>query len=508
MAKVLLHLGLGRGDVGGVWSSNLYEYVVAQYAIIRIGAINCSISPVYKSAELEYALQKAKHRVLFLPASGSRQSGVNDFRGVLAGVERSKVPHLQHLVYFEVSDDTKELDTFDGSYQAHSFNQLMDSSDGKVPDNVVEAVDADDAATIYFTSGTTGKPKGAIVSHFSITNNMRNVTVMRRQITPDDKPVVCLPLPLFHVYAGTIGLFTLSVVPATIVLVDIRYSAKSALEVIDKYQCTDLWLVPAMLVDINNYIKNRPGKFSLSSVKKIGAGAAPVPVEVAKEATELFPQLEKLLVGYGATETSAIATYPTMDVPQEVILETVGSPMDFTQVKIVDTSGKLVKHNETGELLVKGYTVMQGYLDEKEKTEECIKNGWYYTGDLATMDSNGICKIVGRTKEMIIRGGSNIYPREIEELLHEHPDVLEAAVCGVPHPKLGEEVCAWIQLRDEKSNLTAEDVRDFCRQKISYYKVPAHVIFVKDFPRTLSGKFQKFKMTEQSIQILKLDVSK
>lgn len=490
MAAVLVDLGLRRGDVGGVWSTNLYEYAVAQYALVRIGAMSCSLSPVYKSAELEYALQKAKHKVLFMPTKGSRQASVNDFHSVLAAVDREKIPDLQHVIYFEAKD---EVDSFNGSFNAHSFDQLMSASSGNVPHEVIEGVDADDPATIYFTSGTTGKPKAAVVSHFSITNNMRNL-MARRGITPQEELTVCLPLPLFHVYAGTIGLFSLCAHAATIVLVDTKYSARSVLEAIDKYKCTDLWVVPTQLVDINNVIKSRPGKYNLTSIRKVGAGAAPVPFEVAKDATEIFPMIEKMLVGYGATETTAIATYPMLDVPQEKILETVGSPLDFTQVKIVGRDGKVVEHNETGELLVKGYNVMQGYLNDKEKTDECIRDGWYCTGDLATMDKDGICKIVGRTKEMIIRGGSNIYPREIEELLHEHPDILEAAVCGVPHPKLGEEVCAWVQLCDEKSGLTVQDVKDFCRERISYYKVPAHVIFVKDFPRTLSGKFQKFKM--------------
>jgi fatty-acyl-CoA synthase len=507
IASALLHMGLRKGDVGGVWSSNLYEYAVAQYALIRIGAISCSLSPVYKSGELEYALQTAKHKVLFLPTKDSRQSSINDFSAVLAGVDREKVPHLQHLVYMETGGSSSALETFSGSFKAHSFDDLLIPSGQSVPTDVEDAVDADDPATIYFTSGTTGKPKGAIVSHFSITNNLRNV-MMRKEIVAEDKPIVCLPLPLFHVYAGTVGLFSLSVMPFTLCLVDIRYSAKSVLEVIGKYKCTDLWLVPTQMVDINNHVKQRPGKYDLSSLRNIGAGAAAVPVEVAKECTELYPKLKQMLVGYGATETAAIATYPTKYVPQEKALETVGSPMDFTHVKIVDNSGKMVKHNETGELLVKGYTVMQGYLDDKAKTEECIRNGWYHTGDLATMDAEGVFKIVGRTKEMIIRGGSNIYPREIEELLHEHPQILEAAVCGVPHPKLGEEVCAWIQLVDDKSGLTVQEVKDFCRERISYYKVPAHVIFVTDFPRTLSGKFQKFKMTEQTIELLKLDVKK
>jgi fatty-acyl-CoA synthase len=360
-------------------------------------------------------------------------------------------------------------------------------------------------ATIYFTSGTTGKPKGAMSSQFSVINNIRVARVNKLGVSDEEEMTTLIPLPFFHVYAGMIGIFSLATGPSTIVINDVKYSAKGVVECISRHKCTDLWTVPTMLVDIQNFLKKRKGSYDVSSILRVGCGAAPVPVEVVKESEELFPSLKSVIVGYGATETSAVATYPTPGTPQEIVCETVGTPQDFTQVKIVDSqTGKIVKHGETGEVLIKGFSIMKGYLEDEEKTNESIKDGWYLSGDLGTMDSHGRFKIVGRTKEMIIRGGENIYPREVEELLHEHPDILEVAVCGVPHPKLGEEVCAWVQLVDPNNcKITAEDIREFCRSRITYFKVPQHVFFVDSFPVTGSGKFQKFVMTEKSIEMLK-----
>lgn len=499
MAVSLWNLGLRKGDVAGAWSANVYEYLLIQYACTKIGVINCSINPAYKSAELEYALEKAKHKVLFLPTRQSRQSCINDFHGVMQKVDFTKTPSLRHLVFLESTDS--DLVRWSDAHFPHTFESLL-TNDGELPPEAEGVVIPEDLATIYFTSGTTGKPKGAMSSQFSIINNIRIAKINKLGVSDKEDMTTLCPLPFFHVYAGMIGIFSLATGPSTIVINDVRYSAKSVVECISKYKCTDVWTVPTMLVDIHNFLKKKKGSYDVSSITRVGCGAAPVPVEVAKESKQLFPSLNTVIVGYGATETSAVATYPTPGTPQEVVCETVGTPQDFTQIKIVDSEGRLVKHGETGEILIKGFSIMKGYLDDEEKTNESIKHGWYYTGDLGTMDSEGKFKIVGRTKEMIIRGGENIYPREIEELLHTHPDVLEVAVCGVPHPKLGEEVCAWVQLVDN-SKISAEEIRQFCRTQITYFKVPQHVFFVDSFPVTGSGKFQKFIMTEKSVEMLK-----
>lgn len=417
-------------------------------------------------------------------------------------VDFSKTPNLRHVVFLESTDS--DLVRWSDAHFPHTFESLM-TNDGVLPPEADGLVTPEDMATIYFTSGTTGKPKGAMSSQFSVINNIRVARVNKLGVSDEEEMTTLIPLPFFHVYAGMIGIFSLATGPSTIVINDVKYSAKGVVECISRHKCTDLWTVPTMLVDIQNFLKKRKGSYDVSSILRVGCGAAPVPVEVVKESEELFPSLKSVIVGYGATETSAVATYPTPGTPQEIVCETVGTPQDFTQVKIVDSqTGKIVKHGETGEVLIKGFSIMKGYLEDEEKTNESIKDGWYLSGDLGTMDSHGRFKIVGRTKEMIIRGGENIYPREVEELLHEHPDILEVAVCGVPHPKLGEEVCAWVQLVDPNNcKITAEDIREFCRSRITYFKVPQHVFFVDSFPVTGSGKFQKFVMTEKSIEMLK-----
>lgn len=281
-----------------------------------------------------------------------------------------------------------------------------------------------------------------------------------------------------------------------------KFIPKEAVEAIQEERCTDLSAVPTMAIDLLTYCKEN--KIVMDSVRNIILAAAHTPPSVIKELHDIFPELERVVVGYGATETSPVATFPSYDTDQSIMNTTVGTALDFDSIKIVDKeTGRMVKHNETGEILVKGL-LMQCYWDEPDKTEEAMVNGWYKTGDLGCMDADGRLKITGRTKEMIIRGGANIYPREVEDLLHQHPDVERAGVCGVPHDRLGEEVCAWIKLKDPQTNsMTVEDVKLFCKDKISKYKIPAHVFFVTDFPMTASMKMQKFRMTELSIQMMK-----
>ena len=276
---------------------------------------------------------------------------------------------------------------------------------------------------------------------------------------------------------------------------------KETVEALIEEKCTDLSCVPTMAIDLINYCKEN--KIKVDSVKHMVLAAAHTPPSVIEALHDVFPNLVRVVVGYGATETSPVATFPSHDTDQSIMNTTVGTALDFGCIKIVDREkGAMVKHNETGEILVKGL-LMQSYWDEPERTQESIVNGWYKTGDLGQMDVNGRLKITGRTKELIIRGGANIYPREVEDLLHQHPNIQSAGVCGVPHERLGEEVCAWIKLKDASVQTTADEIKQFCKDKISKYKVPAHILFVDSFPMTASLKMQKFLMTEQSIQLIK-----
>lgn len=502
LASSLHSIGLKKGDTAGCWSGNIYEYVVIFHALAKLGVVNCSLSTAYKNIELQYALEKAKFKALFLPGPSSSQTQIfNDFHGVMSKLNYDSLPSLKHLIYVNDEDANASLPKY-GSTQVHKFDNLLNESNGIISDEIY--VDPDDISSLYLTSGTTGKPKLASITHFGSLNNVQIAIFNKNNWKETEHKVLCIPLPFFHVYAGLLGLNVLSVIPATVVSPCMKYSARALVRSMDKYKCTNLYTVPTILIDVNNYIKNNREPLDLSSLDNLVVGAATVPPEVVRDSKTLFPGLKRLTIGYGATETHAITSSPKHDDEESVVLESVGTALDFVQIKVVNPkTGELVKHNETGEICVRGHHVMAGYYGEVEKTNEVIKNGWYYTGDLGTMDATGVIRIVGRTKEMIIRGGINIFPREIEDLLQGHPDVLEVAVCGIPHQKLGEEVVAWVKLYDENSKLTADDIKNYCKEHISSYKVPSIVFFVRHFPTTASGKVQKFKMSEMTIEMLK-----
>ena len=306
-------------------------------------------------------------------------------------------------------------------------------------------------------------------------------------------------LPYFHGFAGH-GVYCGCAVPFTTVIPHYKFLVKETVEALLEEKCTDLSAVPTMAIDLITYCKEQG--ILIDSVQNIVLAAAHTPPSVIQELRDICPNLEKVVVGYGATETSPVATFPDHETSQEVMNTTVGTVIDFGSIKIVDTkTGRVVKHEETGEILVRGL-LMDGYMGDEEKTKEVLQNGWYRTGDLGQMDATGRLRITGRTKEMIIRGGANVYPREVEDLLHQHPNVERAGVCGVPHARLGEEVCAWIKLRDTSLGTTADQIKQFCADKISKYKIPAHILFVDSFPMTASMKMQKFLMTEQSIPLI------
>lgn len=502
-------LGLRKGDVAGCWSANVYECFVVQHALAKIGAINCSLSPLFKTPELEYCLKKGEFKAIFMPHPESGQeSTVNKFHQVMSGINH-KSTQLSHVVFVESNEKSASNSNVFGSFKVntHGFNHLLSCEEGSsLPSNMTSTVTPEDIANIFWTSGTTGKPKGATSSHFTITNNTFLSMTYKRGIDWDNTKRICSPLPTFHGFVGMTGVHSLCTVPNTFVVTGYRYNPEDMVQCLVKYKCDEAWCVPAILVDILNHVKTNG--IELPHLRTVIAAAAPVPIELTRQAREVLPNLERVIVAYGATETGPVATYPMKNDPIEKSAETVGSALDFTEVKIVSLdSGRTVNHGESGEILARGHNIMKGYWKDPEKTAEVIKNGWYHTGDIGTMDKEGYIKVVGRLKELIIRGGANVYPREVEELLHQHPNILVAAVCGVPHGKLGEQVCAWIKLRDPSQTVTVQQIKDFCKDKISYYKVPEHVLFVDTFPLTASGKVQKFAMTEKSIELLGLKTS-
>ena len=488
-------MGIKRGDVIGIWSANVYEYILMQFAILRIGAIACAISPLCKSPELSHILRKGKVKALAFPGPQSLQNFVIDYAGILTAAEK---PFLTDIIQMDGADD--EADCLFPDLKSHSMQKLLAASSGKLDEEILQSVSPDDVASIFFTSGTTGKPKGAATSHTTMLNSQRSINVNKRQIREDSGCLTCVPLPLFHAFAGMGVINTFLVIACTYVIPGYKFTVAETVNCMNEQKCTDLSAVPSMIIDIMNYCKEN--RMTIQSLKSILLGAANAPEHVVSQLYDVFPNLETVIVAYGCTETSPVATYPNHDLPQSEMNRSVGTVIDFGSAKIVDpVTSKLLKHNETGELHVKGM-LMHGYWDEEEKTAEVMRNGWYATGDLGIMDQKGLIRITGRTKELIIRGGANIYPKEVEDLLHQHDNVLTVAVCGVPHDRLGEEVCAWIKLKDASRSTTQQEIQSFCKERISYYKIPKHVFFVDSFPMTASGKFQKYLMTEQSIQMI------
>lgn len=507
LSNSLIELGLEKGDVAGCWSANVYEYAVVYYALASIGVINCSLSPFYKSSEMKYALEKGHFKALFIPSTNSIQKPINDYHDVLRQIDFKQLPKLKHLIYIDGEEGESTHPTYD-KINITSLNKLMSSNNISTPKR---NINPDDVCMLYLTSGTTGKPKLCALGNFGIYNNVRIIYGYKRgdyldQKSDHFKRRICLPLPFFHAFAGVLGLGYMSYLPVTFVIPGFRYNPSSVLSSIEKHSCSEWWAVPTMLYDLVHYVNSEEGKkFNTSSLKLIGVGADIVPPELTKAAMKSIPSLETVYVGYGATESHGVITYSRREDSLENKTTTVGTAIDFTQIKIIDKlTGQVVKLGEKGELLVRGHNVMKCYWNDPEKTEEAVKSGWYYTGDQATMNSSGFINIVGRTKEMLIRAGVNIFPREVEDVLIEHPDISVAAVCGIPNERLGQEVVAWVKLTNgNESKLTSKDIIDYCKSKIASYKTPSYVFFVDSYPMTASGKVQKYKMTQITLEWLK-----
>ena len=486
------------GDVVSLWSTNSVDSVLVQYAAARMGLILCTINPAYKEKELEYVLHKSGAKAIFLPGHGSRQEVVNKFMPVLRGVQVSKLP-LQRLITLD-GDPGAAIDGLT-SFTLDSFRQEPNTAA-----ELIQDFSADSPSIIMFTSGTTGNPKGAVLSHFNLVNNAL-FTASRLSLNGEGV-AACIPVPLFHVFGMVYGSVMMSVASVPIVLTGYKYNARSVVEAISTHRCTHTMIVPAMTVDILNLVE-KMDQNPIPSLKYVVTGSAPTPPEVAKSFVSKVPSVKHFYIRYGSTETGGCMTMPFPSDGPDKTCSVVGAPLDLTQVKICNPkSGKEVEIGKEGEIWVRGHHVMLGYWKDEVKTAEEIRNGWFKTGDVGVMGEDGYVSLVGRIKEMIIRGGENIYPKEIENLLHQHEEVYEAFVCGVPDPRLGEQVCAWVKLKNPASSVTEKELQTFCDGKISKFKIPRYILFVDEFPRTPTGKAQKFAMTEKSIEILKLSTIK
>ena len=499
LAAGLLALGLEKGDRIGIWSPNRYEWLLTQFATARIGLILVNINPAYRLSELEFALNKVGCKALVTAAvfkSSDYLGMLNQLAPELADAEpgaldAAKLPALKIVI--RMGDETSPgMLNFD---DVVARGRDADKSD---LDAISASLKPDDPINIQFTSGTTGMPKGATLTHFNILNNA-HFTVRAIEFTEADR--LCIPVPLYHCFGMVMGTLGCATKGACMVFPAEAFEPVSTLTTIAEERCTGLYGVPTMFVAM----LEAPGfaDLDLSSLRTGIMAGSPCPIEVMKKVVSDM-HMSEVTIAYGMTETSPVSLQSATDDPIEKRVSTVGRAHPHVTVKVVDEAGETLPLNQPGELWVHGYSVMKGYWDDEERTREAIvDDGWMRTGDQATVDDEGYCNIVGRVKDMIIRGGENIYPREIEEFLYRHPQIQQVQVFGVPHHKLGEEVCAWIILMPDET-ATEEDIRAFCQDQIAHFKIPKIIRFVDALPMTVTGKPQKFVMREKMIEELGL----
>ncbi|MEA2458090.1 MAG: fatty-acyl-CoA synthase [Thermoleophilaceae bacterium] len=481
VARGLLGMGLKKGDRVGIWSANRAEWVLIQYATAKCGAVLVNINPSYRTSELEYALRQSGARVLF----AAQEFKSSDYAAMIEEV-KPRLDDLERVVLL----DTAAWDTF-----------LSEAS--RVSDHDLEIrqreLQFDDPINIQYTSGTTGAAKGATLSHHNILNNGFFVGEYCR-LTESDR--LCIPVPFYHCFGMVMANLGCTTHGACMVIPSAAFEPEAVLEAVREERCTVLYGVPTMFIaelGLENF-----ADFDLSSLRTGIMAGSPCPVEVMRKVIDRM-HMADVTICYGMTETSPVSTQTGADDALERRVSTVGRVHPHVEVKIVDPAdGTVVPRGSTGELCTRGYSVMLGYWNDPERTAEAIDQGrWMHTGDLATMDGEGYVNIVGRIKDMIIRGGENVYPREVEEFIYTHPDVVDVQVIGVPDERYGEAIMAWVQMRDG-ATLDEDELREWCGKSIAHFKVPRYVKFVDEFPMTVTGKVQKFKMRDQAIEELDL----
>jgi fatty-acyl-CoA synthase len=476
LAVGLRRAGIGKGDRVAIWAPNCAEWTMVQFATAKIGAVLVNINPAYRTHELRYALEKSGVTLL-LSATSFKTS---DYRAMV-----DEVGAAERTVFL----GTPEWDA------------LLESGRGeRLADHVDYDLSPADPINIQYTSGTTGFPKGATLSHRNILNN-GYFTTETIHFTPEDR--LCIPVPFYHCFGMVMANLGCVTHGATMVIPGPGFDPRTTLQTVQDERCTALYGVPTMFIAM----QNEPdfSDYDLSSLRTGIMAGAVCPVEVMKRCVNEM-HMEQVSIAYGMTETSPVSCQTRSDDDLERRTSTIGRVHPHVEIKVVDPeSGETVPRGEPGEFCTRGYSVMLGYWEDEEKTREAIdEDGWMHTGDLAVMREDGYCNIVGRIKDMVIRGGENIYPREIEEFLYTHPDVQDVQVVGVPDQRYGEELCAWVQMRPGAEPLDAAKVKEFATGKLAHYKVPRYVVVVDDFPMTVTGKVRKVEMREKSRELLGL----
>ena len=496
IALGLYKLGLRKGDRIGIWSPNCVEWVLTQFATAKLGLILVNINPAYRSGELEYALNQVGCKALVTAKSFKSSNYFEMLHGLAPeltscapnALTSKKIPSLK-LVISIPEEQT------DGMFNFSELENTGSSLKLEELQAIEQTLDPDDSINIQFTSGTTGLPKGATLSHFNIVNNAYFVGKAMKFSHTDR---LCIPVPLYHCFGMVMGVLTCATHGSTMVFPSEGFEPYATLKAVSDERCTALHGVPTMFVA--SLEEPNFESVDLSSLRTGIMAGAPCPVEVMRKVQQKM-HMPEVTIAYGMTETSPVSFQSATDDPIEKRVSTVGRVMPHVQVKIINEEGQVVPIGVQGELCTRGYSVMSGYWAAQEKTDEALKDGWMHTGDLAVIDDEGYGNIVGRVKDMIIRGGENIYPREIEEYLYKFEKIEEAAVFGIPDEKYGEVVAAWVKVKEPTKE---EEILAFCSEQIAHFKVPSHIKFVEEFPMTVSGKIQKFLMRDAMIKELGL----
>jgi fatty-acyl-CoA synthase len=503
MAAGLIALGLEPGERLGIWSPNNSEWVTIQFASAKAGLILVNINPAYRLHELEYALNKVGCRALILSPAFKNSDYIAMIRELCPELDRcrpgaldgARAPSLRWVIRL-------------GAERTAGMLNFADIADAATPASrrrlasLAGELQFDDPINIQFTSGTTGNPKGATLTHHNILNNGFFIGEAMR-LTDQDR--LCIPVPFYHCFGMVLGNLACVTHRSCMVVPGEGFDPLAVLETVAAERCTGLHGVPTMFIAVLDHPEF--ARFDLASLRTGIMAGSPCPIEVMKRCTEKM-HMREITIAYGMTETSPVSFQSSVDDPIERRVSTVGRIQPHLEVKIVDGNGRIVPPGVPGELLTRGYSVMRGYWDDEPRTREAIDAGrWMHTGDLATIDAGGYCNIVGRIKDMVIRGGENIYPREVEEFLYAHPKILDVQVFGVPDAKYGEQLCAWIRVPAGQQVSEAE-IRAFCAGQIAHYKIPQHIRFVDAFPMTVTGKVQKFVMRQKMIEELGLAEAK
>ena len=506
LARGLLGIGFNKGDRIGIWSTNNIEWLLLQMATARIGAILVNINPAYRPRELAYALQRSEVEGLFIIPSFRSSDYINMLVEVIPEIKETfpselacrDYPALRRVVVYEPSWIDHTLRPYSGFTTWNEVLEFAESISTEQLNAATDVLDCDDAINIQYTSGTTGFPKAVVLSHHNILNNAY-FTAHAMHFSEQDR--LCVSVPFYHCFGMVLANLVCLSVGACAVIPCEHFDPEAVLQAVNNERCTAIHGVPTMFIAELEHPRFK--EFNLSSLRTGIMAGAPCPPALMHRVIEEM-HCREILIGYGETEASPLTHLTTREDSLERRIETVGKNLPHQEVKVVEiSSGKTVPMGEVGEICFRGYHIMKGYYGDEEATEKAIdENGWLHSGDLGCMDEAGYVKITSRLKEMIIRGGENIYPREIEDFLFTHPKISEVAVFGIPDEFYGEEIVAWIQLHKGES-LTEDEVRNFCKGNIAHFKIPKYIYFVDEFPMTVTGKLQKYRMRESTLERLK-----